>query len=506
MNDHMETRLPEEFARRMKALLGPEYDSYQGSFRRNRSYGLRVNTGKLSSAEFEALCPFPIRKIPWIPDGYFYSEETRPARHPWYQAGLYYLQDPGAMTPAAFLPVSPGDYVLDLCAAPGGKATAAGAALRGQGLLVANDVHENRARALLRNLELFGIPNLVVTCEQPEKLAEKFPGFFNRILLDAPCSGEGMFRKDEALLRDWSPGKSLALSVLQKKLLRLSVRMLRPGGLLLYSTCTFSPEEDEEVIREILLSCPGLRLLPLPEYEGFTPGLTDEALRLFSSASLEEPHPSQYGEDLCSLSERDELMLSRCVRIYPHRMEGEGQFFALLEKTGETMPPETAVKKPKSPKSRGKKAASSPDRTGRAAMEAFFDEIGLKSLLSLPVDYKRCEVRGQKAYYLPPAAADFSGIHYLRNGLYLGDLKKDRFEPSEALALALHRDDVRSCISLSSDDERIGRYLKGESIEIPEEDISGKGWRLLLTDGYPLAFGKLINGILKNKYPQGWRV
>ena len=193
MNENT-VQLPPAFLTRMEEMLGSEYSDFLASFDAPRTYGLRVNTSKINCRDFEKLTPFSIRSIPWIKNGYFYEEDVRPSRCPYYQAGLYYLQEPSAMTPASRIPIEPGDRVLDLCAAPGGKATAAGAALQGQGLLVANDISTSRARALLRNLELFGIPNVFVANEAPAKLTKAFPEFFDKIILDAPCSGEGMFR------------------------------------------------------------------------------------------------------------------------------------------------------------------------------------------------------------------------------------------------------------------------------------------------------------------------
>lgn len=228
------TQLHPSFLTRMQHLLGPEYPAFLASFDAPRTYGLRLNTSKITSEAFEKLAPFSITPIPWVKNAYFYSEDIRPSRCPYYQSGLYYLQEPSAMTPASRIPIEPGDKVLDLCAAPGGKATAAGAALKGEGLLVANDISTSRARALLRNLELFGIPNIFVTNETPAKLTKAFPEFFDKIILDAPCSGEGMFRKEEALAKDWTPEKSQELASIQKELALQAADMLRPGGLMLF--------------------------------------------------------------------------------------------------------------------------------------------------------------------------------------------------------------------------------------------------------------------------------
>lgn len=216
------------------------------------------------------------------------------------------------MTPASRIPIEPGDKVLDLCAAPGGKATAAGAALKGEGLLVANDISTSRARALLRNLELFGIPNIFVTNETPAKLTKAFPEFFDKIILDAPCSGEGMFRKEEALAKDWTPEKSQELASIQKELALQAADMLRPGGLMLYSTCTFAPIEDEETVSYLLENRPDMELIEMEDYEGFSHGIPE-----WGNGNPE---------------------LTKCIRIFPHKMNGEGHFLALLHKKGEAIP------------------------------------------------------------------------------------------------------------------------------------------------------------------------
>ena len=460
--------LPEAFLTRMKEMLGNEYEAFLESYTRPRTFGLRLNTAKISAAEFEKIVPFPVTPIPWVKNAYFYPADVRPSRCPLYQAGLYYLQEPSAMTPASCLPAEPGDVVLDLCAAPGGKATALGAALKGEGLLVANDISASRARALLRNLELFGVTNSLIVNETPARLLERFPAYFSKILLDAPCSGEGMFRKEEALAKDWTPEKSRELSQIQRELILQAADMLRPGGLLLYSTCTFAPTEDEGVVSWLLENRPDMKLLEIPQHSGFSPGVPG------------------WGNDMESLK--------RCVRLFPHKIDGEGHFMALLKKDGTGDNIRESVK-------------TRTDPATEKWLRLFFDEIGLRTLGGKPFDFSRVETKGDKVYYLPPDSADFRGLVFLRNGLYLGDLKKNRFEPSQPFALALHKGDVEGTISLPVSDPRLERYLKGETLPIaPGEAAHNKGWHLLCVEGWPLGFGKLINQTLKNKYPAGWRL
>ena len=461
--------LPEPFLARMKDMLGEEeYNAFLKSYELPRSFGLRLNTAKISREEFENLAPFPVTPIPWIENGYFYPGDVRPSRCPFYQAGLYYLQEPSAMAPASFLPVEPGEAVLDLCAAPGGKATALGSRLEGKGLLVANDISASRAKALLRNLELFGVTNAFVANETPARLLEQFPGYFHKILLDAPCSGEGMFRKEEALAKDWTPEKSRELSRIQRELILQAADMLRPGGLLLYSTCTFAPEEDEGTVSCLLENRPDMDLLELPHYSGFSSGVPE------------------WGNG--------DLRLKRCVRLFPHKLNGEGHFMALFQKAGTL----DQVQQPSHVR---------PNPGTEKWLRAFFEEIGLRSLGGSAFDWNRVETRGDKVYYLPPVNTGFRGLAFLRNGLYLGDLKKNRFEPSEALALALHKDDAEAVLSLPVSDQRLGRYLHGETILVsPGEAAHEKGWHLLCVEGYPLGFGKLVGQTLKNKYPAGWRL
>lgn len=543
-------KLPQEFSERMKILLGEEYEEFLKTYEEPRRYGLRVNTLKIDAQEFEKIAPFPVRKLPWIPGGYWYekcgtesvgeaAEEqaalskeedglAEPSRHPFYYAGLYYLQEPSAMTPANVLPVEPGERVLDLCAAPGGKATALAAKLKGKGLLVANDISASRAKALLKNLEVFGVTNAFVTNAVPAKLAGQFPLFFDKILVDAPCSGEGMFRKDAANARAWSLEKVEACAKVQRGLLGAAVAMLRPGGMLLYSTCTFAPEEDEQAAAYLLREFPEMELCDIPWYEGFSHGRPElgreswrESVTGKNKVNGSEPEESwndtarneemscreqigiQKDREICeeenfrneqtsqAADDRILAQLSRCVRIFPHKMRGEGHFLALFRKREQG----GKNKKDVSP------AKKAPSRAEWEILQEFLRDVR--------TDFRReqIEVRNSQVYLVPEELPVVQGIPFLRNGLYMGEIRRDRFEPSQSLAMALRKDSYASVIALSPDDERVYRYLKGETIGT--DDIMparAGGWQLVCVDDYPLGWGKLTNGTLKNKYHSGWRM
>lgn len=508
------TELPQEFLARMRTMLGAEYDAFLRIYEEPRRFGLRVNTLKISVEEFVRLVPFHLTPVPWISNGFYYEREDDPARHPFYYAGLYYLQEPSAMTPASALPVQPGEHVLDLCAAPGGKATALAAKLRGEGLLVANDISASRARALLKNLEVFGVKNSFVTNTAPARLAEQFSEAFDKILVDAPCSGEGMFRKDAVSAKAWSPEKVAACAKTQREITARAAAMLRPGGLMLYSTCTFSVEENEGTVTYLLARFPELELVDLPRYEGFEPGrpelLGRSAIRCadFESGKAE---PLECLERQCEdypgitgLSEEEYESLRKCVRIFPHKMGGEGHFLALLHKK---MPGRVscgmAVQKP------GRVSCGSPARKpGRPSHD---DEQVLREFMQdVTMDWRmdQVEVRAGQVYFIPEPPQISGGIPFLRNGLYLGELKKGRFEPSQSFAMALRAGEYRNTVSLGQNEDRVRRYLCGETIELADGELqtTANGWRLVCVDGYPLGWGKLVNGTLKNKYHPGWRM
>lgn len=474
--------LPALFEEKMKQLLGTEYDDYLRCFDEPRHYGLRVNTSKISVEDFLKIAPWPLKPVPWIGNGFYYDgEHDQPAKHPYYFAGLYYLQEPSAMTPADRLPVEPGERILDLCAAPGGKATELGARLRGEGLLVANDLSASRARGLLKNLELFGIGNLLVLCEEPGRLVTDFREYFDKILIDAPCSGEGMFRKDRKMIRAWEEHGPDYFSRIQKNLIIQASRMLKPGGRMLYSTCTFSPEENEQTVEYLLEKDPRFEVCEMEGYEGFSRGL---------------PRTVNTGDP----DRKDSLR--NTVRIFPHKMKGEGHFLALLRKREDG----SAGEKDRTgiPAGRKGSALNWPDLSGWSGLPPELTEFF--SSVNRRLDPGRIEIRGSTVYYLPEQIPSLKGIRFLRTGLLLGELKKKRFEPSQALAMNLRKEEYAFTIDLPAEDGRVIRYLKGETLNV-EDKVSpeDKGWYLVCVDGYPLGFGKLAGQILKNKYLPGWR-
>lgn len=451
--------LPVRYIETMKEMLGSEFDDYLESFSDNRLYGLRVNTLKISVEDFLKISPFKLTPIPWIENGFYYSDEDKPAKHPYYFAGLYYIQEPSAMTPANVLPIEEGDIVLDMCAAPGGKSTELGAKLKRTGLLVSNDISASRAKALLKNIELFGIPNVLVLNEDPRNMVERYVGFFDKVLIDAPCSGEGMFRKDNKLIKAWEKNGPEFYHEIQKNIIVYGAKMLKPGGMMVYSTCTFSELEDEDSVMCCLKACPDMELVDIKPYEGFTCGFTNN-------------------------HDRQTYHMEKAVRIFPHKMKGEGHFVALLKK-----------------------------REGDGGHGAVFHALKAKIPESLKEFLDKLKWTSENdelvidrewVYLVPKKAGDINRLRKLRSGLLLGELKKDRFEPSQALAMAVRADEYPDVISLSVNDENVIRYLKGETIEVENRD-NIKGWCLICVDKYPLGWGKISGTTIKNKYLAGWR-
>lgn len=376
------------------------------------------------------------------------------------------------MAPAAVLPVCPGDKVLDLCAAPGGKSTELGARLQREGLLVSNDISNSRAKALLKNLELFGIPNICVTSETPEKLASVFGPYFDKILVDAPCSGEGMFRKDPDLIKSWLERGPEYYAPIQRQILKSAAAMLKPGGMLLYSTCTFAKLEDEDTIQWILEEEPDLELVPIEPWEGACGGFDGMPV----------------------------------IRLFPHKIEGEGHFLALLRKKN-TQAPDGGKFSGSIGSDNRSGAASGKDSAQVRRLEQESDFGQWEAMLTQALDHSRIMVRDGMVYYLPKCFDRSWNLRYLRTGLLLGEWKKNRFEPSQAAAMALPMKEFSQTVSLSAEDDRTIRYLKGETVFPTPEESSGlkKGWVLIGVDGYPLGWAKYTGSNFKNKYYPGWR-
>ncbi|WP_321006803.1 RsmB/NOP family class I SAM-dependent RNA methyltransferase [Hungatella sp.] len=457
-----ELKLSEEYLNRMRDLLGEEeFSAYLKSFDEERLYGLRVNTAKVTPEAFPELVSWDLKPVPWIPNGFYYEGTERPAKDPYYYAGLYYLQEPSAMTPAMLLPVEPGDRVLDLCGAPGGKSTELGVRLAGKGVLISNDISNSRAKALLKNLELWGISNICVTSETPDKLADVFGPWFDKILIDAPCSGEGMFRKDDDMVKSYEERGPEYYSEIQKEITDQAVRMLAPGGLLLYSTCTFSRCEDEEIICHILENHQEMELIRLPLFEGASGGIG----------------------------------LDGCIRLFPHKIKGEGHFISLLRKNGGGAERTAA----------GSRERSRTEPQGKKAPALPTELTDFLALMNREFDGSRIMIKNDSVYYLPENFVPAKELRYLRTGLLLGELKNKRFEPGQALAMTLHAEEFRQTISWKKEDDRVIRYLKGETISLTPEEGPVKGWCLVCVDGYPLGFAKGTGMALKNKYYPGWR-
>ena len=462
-------RLPDSYINRMRDMLGEEELSlYLSAMEKDARSGVRVNTLKLSAEEFSDLSELSLSPVPWTDNAFFYEEGASPSRHPYYYAGMYYIQEPSAMTPAALFNVLPGDRVLDLCAAPGGKSTALGAKLKGEGVLVSNDISNSRAKALLKNIEMFGITNALVTSEPSDKLADRFEGYFDKILVDAPCSGEGMFRKQHAIVKNWEQYGTEYYAKLQREILPSAVKMLRPGGELLYSTCTFSPLEDEDTVSYILNRFPEMKLVPL----------CDEA----KMKALKDVGFAVGRNDWATSPAAD---MTKTIRLFPHKIEGEGHFIALLKKDEDAPGYSASPSKVKS--------AKLPDE-----LKEFLSYSGFSGNVNNIVE------RDGRFYLTSELLPDVTGLRILRNGLLLGEQKKGRFEPSQAYAMSLKAECYPNVLDLSSQDPRVLKYLKCETIEADAD--TKEGYVLVCVDGYPLGFGKYKNNSFKNRYLPGWRM
>lgn len=475
--------LPIEFEKKMKAFLGNEWDDFLYSYDNNRFQALRFNTLKVQSPEermriLKVLGISSDKRVSWANEAYYFDENVRPGKHPYHEMGLYYIQEPSAMSAAALLAPKPGMRVLDLCAAPGGKSTQLATYLGDSGLLVSNEINTQRSRILSQNIERMGIKNAIVTNEDSFVLASHFPGFFNAIQVDAPCSGEGMFRKLPEAIEQWSMENVAICAARQKEILDNAAVMLKPGGTIVYSTCTFSKEENEDVIEYFL-----------------------------------ERHP--------------DFTLEEMERFWPHKVDGEGHFVAKLVRRGSVnelgadydvcedscnkvedtgLKADRKTKKNKNSKNRKNETKPALTKENMKLLTEFLDET-ISEDMAAWIKNSRLVMFGEQLYRLPDMEVDIKGLKVQRAGLHIGEFKKQRFEPSHSLALALKLSEAKNVVKLTWDDPQTTGFFNGQSVMLSDEQTAEckKGWALVCVDGYTAGWGKVNGTQVKNHYPKGLR-
>ena len=430
--------LKEEFLKEMKVILKDEYDSFVESYNFPSYKGLRINQLKVGEA---SNLPFKLDPIPWCNTGYFYNDNEQPGKHILHEIGLYYIQEPSAMAVVEELDIQEGDYVLDMCAAPGGKSTQIAGKLNGKGILISNEIISSRAKILSSNIERMGIKNAVVLNETPKNIAKHFQGFFNKILIDAPCSGEGMFRKNPEAINEWSEENVAMCAARQLEILNEAAKCCANNARIVFSTCTFSNKENEAVVEAFLKDHPDFEL-------------------------VQSKYKFESGLDKAGLTQR----------IYPHKVKGEGHFFAILQRSiASNINKEIALKPIK----------QNPDFTK-----------WVKDNLNIELQYNL--TFGDNLYLSPYTKLD--GLKVERPGLHLGTLKKNRFEPSHSLALTIKKEDVKRVIDLKADSKYAQDVING--LTIPTDIV---GWGLICVEGLPLAWFKGDGNQAKNHYPKGLR-
>ena len=400
------------------------------------------------------------KKVSWANEAYYFDENVRPGKHPYHEMGLYYIQEPSAMSAATLLAPKPGMRVLDLCAAPGGKSTQLATYLGDSGLLVSNEINTQRSRILSQNIERMGIKNAIVTNEDSFVLASHFPGFFNAIQVDAPCSGEGMFRKLPEAIEQWSMENVAICAARQKEILDNAAVMLKPGGTIVYSTCTFSKEENEDVIEYFL-----------------------------------ERHP--------------DFTLEEMERFWPHKVDGEGHFVAKLVRRGGVdtgLKADRKTQKNKNSKNRKNETKPALTKENMKLLSEFLDET-ISEDMAAWIKNSRLVMFGEQLYRLPDMEVDIKGLKVQRAGLHIGEFKKQRFEPSHSLALALKLNDAKNVVKLTCDNPQTIGFFNGQSVMLSDEQAAEckKGWALVCVDGYPAGWGKVNGAQVKNHYPKGLR-
>lgn len=448
--------LPEQFTSEMKTLLGEDYLPFMASYEEHRHYGLRLNKLKNNDTSRNFIIEGR-RQVRWCPDGYYYSSDERPAKDPYYFAGSYYIQEPSAMTAASALQVKPGDKVIDLCAAPGGKSTQIASELMGDGLLVSNDISAGRVKTMKKNMEQSGVRNGLIVSESPTKLAMRWPTVFDKVIVDAPCSGEGMFRKEPKLITSWQKEGPEDFVPIQREILEAAHELLAAGGELVYSTCTYNMKENEDNIAWFMSTYPEYDLVDIKSLLGVSSGFHSEV----------------------------NAETTRTARVWPHKHQGEGHFVAKLRKReGATCTPKLI--KPVINKEQ------------KEVFEAFLKDLKLTFTQS---EMARLNVVKDTLYMLPETSLDIKGLRVFSNGWLLGSFKKNRFEPSQAFASGLTIDDNLNVVDYKHDDTSVIDYLKGNTLAAEKEN----GWYLVCVDGLGLGFGKVVNRRLKNKLEPTWR-
>jgi len=443
--------LPKEYAERMKRLLGNEYDAYLSTFDKAPARGFLINTSKIDEAKFDELFPFAMEGIPYANAARRLLSDEKVGGDPMHAAGLYYMQDPGAMSAVAALPAL-GQRVLDIAAAPGGK-TIAAALSSPSSFIVANEINFPRAKILMQNIERLGLKNVGVCSLTPKDIGRYYPEVFDTVIADLPCSGEGMFRKEAAALAAWNPNINKMNAERQKEILDAVLPALKKGGTLLYSTCTYAEEEDEDIVTYLE-----------EKYEMHLVSPREAVLPYTASGNT-----AKYGADY-----------AKTRRFYPHIAAGEGQFFAVLKKEGESLTQYKAI-------------PTKVTVNELRKIRAFTDRYLTEELLSV--------VKQGESYYATHPLSRTIPIKYLAEGVRLGEIKGDRFVPHHNLFTAFGAG-FKNREDLSADDPRLAKYLYGE--EIPARQASD-GYVAVTLGGYPLGGGKCVDGSIKNHYPKGLR-
>lgn len=447
--------LPSEYIERMQMLLGKEYEEYEKALNDEPVRAFRVNTDKISLADFEKINIFGSEKIPYVENG-FYLDYDKVGNHPYHHAGMIYVQEPGAMAPAECVDIEPDWKILDMCAAPGGKSTQLKNKLGENGILVSNEIISSRCRILTGNVERLGLHNTVTTCMDTGKLAKLFPDTFDMIMVDAPCSGEGMFRKEEIAIDEWSPENVKKCAERQTQILENAVTALKNGGYIVYATCTFSLEENEMMIDAFLENHPGFEIVPVNEKvrENTSDGI------FFDGCKCENIHFAR--------------------RFYPHKSKGEGQFMAVLHNKNESY--DFGMK-------------FSPDKIK-------IDRVVTDFLDDVLVFYDKSHVtmyNGNPVYFTP----DFEikkGTAF-SCGVTIGEIRKNYIQPHHQFFMAMGSD-FRRKIELSPDSDEMKKYLHGDEIPADCEN----GWAVVTTNGCAVGGAKVVSGRAKNHYPKGLRI